>query len=115
MFSPAVNAGQIRQSPAFRVNVPFEIANQLGLSAHNPHAAAAARGGRSSLELHRPERAGGIGPPLQMPLCVHPAMQDADNLDPVASIPKIDDVRSCRIFEIPRPHIDIAAFFRPCG
>ncbi|MDW9366364.1 helix-turn-helix domain-containing protein [Sinorhizobium meliloti] len=54
-------------------------------------------------------------PLLQMPLGIHPAMQDADDVDPVAAIPKIDDVRSCRVFEITRSHIDIAAFLRPCG
>lgn len=50
-----------------------------------------------------------------MPLRVHSAMQDTDNLDPVASISKIDDVRSSRVFEIAWPHIDIATVLRPCG
>ena len=54
-------------------------------------------------------------PLLQMPLGVHPAMQDADDVNPVAPIPKIDDVRSCRVFEITRSHIDIASFLRSYG
>jgi hypothetical protein len=54
-------------------------------------------------------------PLLQMPLGIHPAMQDADDVDPVAAIPKIDDVRSCRVFEITRPHIDIRPFFVPAA
>lgn len=52
---------------------------------------------------------------LQMPRGVHSSMQDADNLDPVASISKIDDVRSGRVFEIAGPHINIATFLRSCG
>src|SRR3954447_12523148 len=46
---------------------------------------------------------------LQMPLKIHPAVQDTHNIDPVGIAPEEDHMRANRMFPISRPHLITSA------